>query len=250
MIDIADIMQNAAALFHSLKVDRVDTKSAQDYVTNIDHQIDAFLHGALPGPVISEERPKDWSDLDGPCWIIDPIDGTHNLIAAIPHIAISVAFWNGHEPVSGAIYDLDRGELYQAEKGAGARVNGDALQATSSADIVMISTGAIEAIVPSKSLCARVREHGKLRNLGSQALHLCAVARGQASLALSVEARLWDDAAGALIAKEAGARYKALHNGTAMDWLRAPMGCICAAPGIDDAFEDFRDLKPKGDMTT
>lgn len=73
-------------------------------------------------------------------------------------------------------------------------------------DLIGVSTGALDALAAGPGLAA-LRAHGKLRNLGAQALHLCAVAGGDLAACLSVEARLWDEAAAGLIAREAGAVY-------------------------------------------
>src|SRR5439155_1313175 len=68
-------------------------------------------------------------------WIVDPLDGTTNFIAGLPFWCVSVAAREKGEIVAGAVWDPLRGELYAAERGAGAYRNGERLRVTERADL-------------------------------------------------------------------------------------------------------------------
>jgi myo-inositol-1(or 4)-monophosphatase len=194
------------------KVTQVSEKGALDYVTNIDREIDAHLTKSLPsvaaGAVFSEERPMEGFDGKQQSWLIDPLDGTHNLKVGLPFFGISAALFGGGSVSLAGVCDVASGEVYIAERGAGAWLNGERLRVPHShAGLIGLSTGALDSLVRNPDGYACLRAWGKIRNMGAQTLHLCYVARGRFALTASYEARLWDDAAGRLIAEEAGARY-------------------------------------------
>ncbi len=240
--ELGVILQGSAELARSLSVDEISSKGKLDFVTNIDLQIDAHITAALqnltPGvPVLTEERLDSSDSLSGEFWIVDPIDGTHNLVFGVPHVAISVALIgvDGTTKLGGAV-DLHRQDIYMAKKGEGAKLNGARLQMPSSApSLFALSTGAIDGLHALPQSYEELRGMGKWRNFGSQVLHLCFVARGHVGLALSQEARIWDDAAGRLIATEAGARYMSFAQDAAND-LRAgaALRSVCAHSEIFD----------------
>jgi myo-inositol-1(or 4)-monophosphatase len=188
--------------------------------------------------VIAEESSGEGTtDIDEFCWAVDPLDGTVNFAMGIPFFAVSLALlYHGH-PVVGCVYDPVRRELFRAERGGGSFVNDQRLrirpdapveapaQAGSPPDISLPGTPpgqagqAAPVGVSSGFLEQQARggldfpwlpvfeRYGKVRVLGSQALHLCYVAAGRLQAAINWESRLWDDAAGALVVQEAGARY-------------------------------------------
>lgn len=184
-----------------------------DLVTSIDLAMQARLTEALaalwPGSVVVGEEDYAAHEGDAPVWLVDPLDGTVNFVADLPAYGVAVVLLQAGQPVLAAVYDVPQGDLYSAEAGCGARLNGAPLQRRShKARLAVVSSGLL------KDLAARAPEalvslldQFKLRNFGSQALHLCYAAAGRVSLVASREAKGWDDLAGALIAQEAGLTY-------------------------------------------
>ena len=229
---LAGVLARAAAAAAELGIGRVDEKSSLDYVTDVDRRIDALLTDALgeitPSvPVVSEERAPSAAP-EREYWLIDPIDGTHNLLAGIPWFAVSAALLRGSAVELAGVAHVSTREVYVAERRRGAWLDGVELRVPKVAPaLVALSTGAIDALVAKPDEHRALRAKAKVRNLGSQSLHLCAVARGQVAMAVSAEARVWDDAAGELIAVEAGAGYRSLaREGN----FERPLRSVCAHP--------------------
>mgnify|MGYP000070027093 CR=1 FL=1 len=211
------ILREAITLARQAPPSRADFKAAQDYVTDVDLAVDAFLADKLsaltPGtPVLSEERAvEETGELDG-YWIVDPIDGTMNLMCRIPFVGISVALVDAQGPRIAAVASVADGVIYTAVRGQGAFRDGvklDLLQAKPS-ELIVLSTGLLDALVAGHAEAyAAMRKIGKIRNLGAQALNLCFVAGGGLAAVASIEAKVWDEAAGGLIVREAGGIWTA-----------------------------------------
>jgi myo-inositol-1(or 4)-monophosphatase len=211
------ILREAMTLARRTPPSRADFKAAQDYVTDVDLAVDAFLAEELaaltPGtPVLSEERAvEETGELDG-YWIVDPIDGTMNLMCRIPFVGISVALVDEYGPRIAAVASVADGVIYSAARGQGAfrdNVKLDLSQAKAS-ELIVLSTGLLDALMAGHAdAYAGMRKIGKVRNLGAQALNLCFVAGGGLAAVASIEARVWDEAAGGLIVREAGGVWTA-----------------------------------------
>src|SRR4051812_40730274 len=147
-------------------------------------------------------------------WVIDPLDGTINFLYGVPLFAVSVAAAVDGEVVAGAVIDVLRKELFSAHAGGGARQNGASIVASGCASLpeALIGTG-FSYIAERRSsqgevaarLLVRARD---LRYFGSAALELCWVACGRLDGYYQRDTEVWDRAAGALIASEAGARVE------------------------------------------
>lgn len=240
----------------ALALDRTPTsttrKAHQDFVTDIDMAVDAFLAealiGLLPGvPVLSEERV---SAVSGPLdryWIVDPIDGTGNLVAGLPFVGISVALVDAKGPQMACVASVGEGVLYSALRGHGAfrAAMGQPAQALSlpeaAPELIVLSTGVLDAIMPDPAArWSALRRLGKIRNLGAQSLHLCGVAAGQFAAVASIEARVWDEAAGGLVIREAGGHWGSVAD--TADWSQpatlmniAALRSLACHPHVRDA---------------
>jgi myo-inositol-1(or 4)-monophosphatase len=145
-------------------------------------------------------------------WVIDPLDGTVNFLYGVPLFAVSVAAALDGEIVAGAVVDVLRGELFSAHLGGGARLDGDAIEVSGCALLAeaLVTTGfSYHAALRDRQgeVAHRVLASARdLRCFGSAALELCWVACARVDAYYQGDTEIWDRAAGALIAAEAGAR--------------------------------------------
>lgn len=147
-------------------------------------------------------------------WVIDPLDGTINFLYGVPLFAVSLAAAVDGEVVAGVVIDVLRDELFSAHLGGGARRNGASIAASACASLpeALIATG-FSYLAERRSLqgeiAARLLAQARdLRCFGSAALELCWVACGRLDGYFQRDTEIWDRAAGALIAQEAGARVE------------------------------------------
>jgi myo-inositol-1(or 4)-monophosphatase len=230
-VEAADLVRERRA--HGARV--ADRKSSPvDVVTAIDHESEAFLRTRLaqlrPDDGFLGEEGGRGASATGVTWVVDPIDGTVNLLYGVPHYCVSVAAVDPQGvSMAGAVVDVTRGTVFSAGRGAGATQDGDALQVRDRAPLAeqLFLTGfqyrtevrglqgaAVARLVP------QVRD---IRRMGSAALDLCALAAGLADAYVEEGLQLWDRAAAALVATEAGAQVE-IHRGA------GGMECVVAAP--------------------
>lgn len=139
-------------------------------------------------------------------WAIDPIDGTNNYAHGIPVFTVSVAALAEGEPVAGVIFQPATESMFTAVKGGEAQLDGRRIFAGEDDISPLTSVGLdshFENDVPPW-VCDVIRR-SRFRNFGTTALHLAYVARGGLVGAIVCTPKLWDIAAGALIAQAAGA---------------------------------------------
>ncbi|EPQ75776.1 Inositol-1-monophosphatase [Mycobacterium marinum MB2] len=229
--------------------DAVRAKSTPtDPVTVVDTDAERLLRSRLaqlrPGdPIVGEEGggPADSAPApdDAVTWVLDPIDGTVNFVYGIPAYAVSIGAQVGGVSVAGAVADVVGRSVYSAALGQGAHVTDQQgtreLHCTAVEDLSMalLGTGfgysagrrATQAALLARML-PMVRD---VRRIGSAALDLCMVAAGRLDAYYEHGLQLWDRAAGALIAAEAGARVVL----PASDVVGAGL-VVAAAPGVAD----------------
>ncbi len=233
-----------------------------DPVTVVDTETERLLRDRLaelrPGePILGEEGggPVDSAGIPAGSvtWVLDPIDGTVNFVYGIPAYAVSVGAQVNGESVAGAVADVVGNRVYSAAVGLGAHVTDDQgtqpLQSAAVDDLSMalLGTGfgysrqrrAAQAALLARMLPV-VRD---VRRIGSAALDLCMVASGRLDAYYEHGLQVWDRAAGALIAAEAGARVVLPAPGVNGAGL-----ALAAAPGIADellaVLERFNGLDP------
>jgi myo-inositol-1(or 4)-monophosphatase len=225
----------------------VRSKSTRtDPVTVVDTETERLLRHRLaqlrPGePVLGEEGGGSPQRADGSVtWVVDPIDGTVNFLYAIPAYAVSVAAQVDGVSVAGAVADVTAVRVYSAGLGLGA----DVIEATGDREplrcnmiddlsMALVGTGfgyspqrrAVQAALLAR-LLSQVRD---VRRIGSAALDLCMVAAGRLDAHYEHGLKVWDWAAGALIAAEAGAHVHLPSSDSGLT--------LAAAPGIADAFQ-------------
>lgn len=205
----------ALTYFKDLKHLTVNKKSSRDFVTAADVAVEDFLKQAL-----TAQYPEFgfWGEESGQSanqnsrWVVDPIDGTHSFSKGQYYWAISVALEIHQELVAGIVYAPALDDYYCAQKGLGAWKNGEAISVSAEDDLEnsMIGTGfaCLRSHLENNNLerfCRIANRTTGQRRLGSAAVDVCLVADGQLDAFWEQELNLYDVAAGAVIAREAGA---------------------------------------------
>src|SRR5882762_6321320 len=143
-------------------------------------------------------------------WYVDPLDGTTNFAHGFPVFCVSLGLTHKEERIAGVIFDPTRKELFAAERGSGAFLNGSAIHVSKTKKLLesLVATG-----FPSHKRHKNpnihyyhqitLRSHG-VRRAGSAALDLCSVASGRVDAYWEFNLNSWDTAAGVLLVQEAG----------------------------------------------
>ncbi len=167
---------------------------------------------------LGEESVHDRPPAGGCRWIVDPIDGTTNFAHGVALFCISVALEEDGEVVAGAVYDPIAEELFTAERGGGARLNGRRLAVSGVAELIdgLLVTGfpytATEERAEQVAIFGAFLQRAQaVRRLGSAALDLCWVGAGRFDAFWEQNLQPWDVAAGALIVSEAGGVVTGYH---------------------------------------
>ena len=201
---------------------RIDKKSLIDLVTEVDVAIERAFRELISArfpdhAVLGEELGGSAAVPGGPCWVFDPIDGTTNFAHDLPIFCASLALEvNGVAEIA-AVYDPTRRELFTAERGGGAFLNGHPIRVSHAAALIdaMLVTGfpydvqqrLDEIIALFRGFVGRAQA---VRRLGSAALDLCYVAAGRMDGFWERDLNPWDIAGGALLVSEAGGRVTGL----------------------------------------
>jgi myo-inositol-1(or 4)-monophosphatase len=200
----------------------VDTKTTPtDVVTGMDTASEQLiveeLRAVRPADGILAEEGSEHPGDSGVRWVIDPLDGTVNYLYGLPHWAVSIAAESGGDVVAGAVFDPVKDELYAAATGGGATCNGEPIGCAHRADLstALVATGfgyaAERRAAQGRVLAGLLPLVRDVRRRGTASLDLCSVARGQVDAYYERGMQPWDIAAGAVIAREAGARVNGLH---------------------------------------
>ncbi|MBI5135879.1 MAG: 3'(2'),5'-bisphosphate nucleotidase CysQ [Nitrospirae bacterium] len=185
-------------------------------VTTADLEADKVLKGILLGARpddgwLSEETVDSTERLSKRrVWIVDPIDGTKEFIQGIPQFAISIALAVDGDIAVGVVYNPARNELFSAERGKGATLNGVPIFVTPLTDLKTANILASRSEVKRGEFDQFVDAY-TITPIGSIAYKLALVAGGQADLTFTLTPKTeWDFAAGALLIEEAGGRIQVL----------------------------------------
>ena len=183
------------------------------YDVRVQTQLIEGLRGLFPDAVFLAEEDHCGSGVPqtGDCFVIDPIDGTTNFIHDMQCSAVSVALFRDASPLFGAVLDPYRGELFTAEAGKGAFLNGAPIR-VSQRDLphALASFGTSPydrdrlgdvSFAAAKRIFMRTAD---IRRSGSAAIDICCVACGRTDLFFEFVLSPWDFAAGGLILTEAG----------------------------------------------
>jgi myo-inositol-1(or 4)-monophosphatase len=219
----------------------IEYKGIIDPVTEMDHASENFLLAEIsrrwPGSTITSEEHGLTEGNQEQSWYIDPLDGTVNYAHHIPIFCISIACAQDQRVRLGVVYDPMRDEMFSAERGKGARLNGAPIHVSRAIELrksLLVTGFPYDAWDSERDNFDNFVRLAKLtqgvRRLGSAALDACWVAAGRFDGFWEISLQPWDVAAGGLIAEEAGAVVTNTQNGP--DYLTAPQSIIAAAPGI------------------
>ena len=229
---------------------KVEKKGAIDLVTEIDIAVerefratiasrfpDHEVLGEEAGSGDSRESHDSHESHDSAVthrWIIDPIDGTTNYVHGLALFCVSIALEIDGVLSVGVVYDPMADELFTAERGEGARLNGRRIHVTETAELgdALLCTGFPYTVREKPGhliygFAEFMRQSQAVRRLGSAALDLCYTAAGRFDAFYEESLKSWDIAAGALLVEEAGGRV----TGTRGEPFTAHAGHVVASNG-------------------
>ena len=254
--DLERLARQAGAILRAgyQKEHQVKYKGVIDLVTEVDRQSEEYLLGEIQvqfpdHQILAEESGGTRGGKHQ--WYIDPLDGTVNYAHNIPIFSVSIAYAsngtalsspNGTASLSAglslaAVYDPMRDEMFTAERGRGAYLNGRPLQVSNVAELeksLLVTGFPYDAWNSEFDNFGNFVKFGKLsqgvRRLGSAALDLAYVAAGRFEGFWEMALNPWDVAAGGLICEEAGARVTNVYGGN--DYISPPQSILATTPGI------------------
>ncbi|HME10797.1 MAG TPA: inositol monophosphatase family protein [Bryobacteraceae bacterium] len=227
----ADIAREAGALLAGYSERHVafELKGEYDLVTEADRASEKLifdrLRGSFPTHSIVAEEGSGHSGDSSYRWYVDPLDGTTNFAHGFPVFNVTLALEHNGELLCGVIFDPNRQEIFEAEHGAGAFLNGERIRVSQNSRVndALVATG-----FPSRKRHQNVNVHfyyqlamlsHGVRRAGAAAIDLAYVACGRLDAFWEFALNPWDIAAGILLVREAG--------GTCTDMHGVPAGVRC-----------------------
>ncbi|MBI2682589.1 MAG: inositol monophosphatase [Acidobacteriales bacterium] len=221
--EILPIAREAGALLMSYfgKV-VIEYKGEVDLVTEADRKAEALIveriRSKWPTHEITGEEGTRTDSGGAYRWYIDPLDGTTNFAHGYPVFCVSIALEHKGERIAGVVYDPTRDELFAAEKGSGAELNGRKIHVSNTATLAesLIATGFPSHKRhknPNIHFYHRITLHSHgIRRAGSAAMDLAYVACGRYDGYWEFNLNPWDTAAGVLLVEEAGGKVTGVYN--------------------------------------
>ncbi|MEE8885921.1 MAG: inositol monophosphatase [Eubacteriales bacterium] len=214
-----EIVRSAEGIFENREdSQKVHTKGRADYVTEVDFHVQQYLQRRLleefpDVQMMGEEKDNSDIDFSKKVWILDPVDGTTNLIHDMRASAISLGYVEGGKIAAGVIFLPFSGEMYTAERGKGAFLNGHPIHvsAAETLDECLISVGTAPyyheyadwTFEAAKKVFLRSQD---IRRSGSAAMELSYIAAGRLDGTFERILQPWDFSAGICILEEAGGK--------------------------------------------
>ena len=227
----------------------VTVKGAADYVTKVDVAVQEYLRQELEKTspdiiLLAEEQENNHLDKDKSYWILDPVDGTTNLIHNYQMSAVSLGLYEAGRIIFGIVYNPFTEETFHAVRGQGAFLNGKPIHVShrdSFADCV-ISLGSCPYEKDKAKWLFPIfekvfMETADFRRCASAALDLCYVAAGRVDGYFEFNLKPWDYAAGSLIVEEAGGKITDW-DGEKLPYL-ANASILTATPEIYERLKTF-----------
>ena len=243
LLELERLAREAGAILRAgyNKEHQVNYKGVIDLVTEVDHHSEAFLLGEIQGKFPDHHIFTEESGIiqgnDEHTWFIDPIDGTVNYAHHIPVFCVSIAYASHGTLRLGAVYDPMRDEMFTAERGRGANLNGSAIHVSVVTELQksLLATGFPYDVWDTEqdnfaNFVHFAKRSQGVRRLGSAALDLCYVAAGRFDGFWEMSLNPWDVAAGGLVCEEAGGLVTDVNGDS--DYMSPPQSVVAAAPGI------------------
>ena len=218
---VKTVRKAGALLTDQSAIRNIWAKSETDFVTNVDVTVQETLKAQLASlapeiQFMGEEQDNSRLDWHRPCWILDPVDGTTNLIHSFRHSAVSLALSEAGQILFGVVYNPYSGECFTARRGQGAFCNGSPIR-VSGADRLEDSLLCAWTVPGCRELADTAFRQMRdlydacqdIRRTGCASLDLCWVACGRLDGYVELFLQPWDYAAGLLIVNEAGGRITA-----------------------------------------
>lgn len=245
---VKTVLETDTIFFNDTYRADVKEKGKYDYVTRADIEISEFLRRRLKEqfPNIGFMSEEDGGAIPCECdfFILDPIDGTTNFMHGFSACGVSLALCSGGELVAGVVYLPYAKEIYYAERGCGAYLNGERIECSRNARL-SDCLGLCELNAYFKNEADIAMHHARqiytncqdVRLLGCAAAELAYIACGRADVFLGRHLKPWDFAAGAVIVKEAGGKLTNLDGELTVEKLNQH---IVAANAF--VFDEFKRL--------
>jgi len=195
---------------------RVEKKGAIDLVTQIDREVERMFRALIAErfpdhTILAEEFSVQGEREARHCWVFDPVDGTTNYAHGLPIYCSAASLEIDGQPVVAAIYDPTRRELFTAERGQGAWLNGAPLKVSTADSLIdsLLVTGFPYTVHKNPDELLDLfgdflKRARAVRRLGSAQLDLAYVAAARFDGFWEMHLQPWDMSAGALIVQEAG----------------------------------------------
>ena len=217
---IVNVVRECGAIVKNAQIHHVELKNQdrRNLLTEYDLKVQAILQQKLkeilPEASFFGEEGEHNYHRDGYCFVCDPIDGTTNFVKGCNFSSISVALLKDGKPVLGVVYNPYVDEMFTAEKGKGASLNGQPIRTTQDCladSLITFGTGVMDL-----SEIGDVFDYAKkcfmaaidVRRCGSAALEICNLACGRIGYFFEFKLSPWDYSAAVLIAQEAGGIVK------------------------------------------
>jgi myo-inositol-1(or 4)-monophosphatase len=225
---------------------KLQFKGPQDYLTETDGEVEKLIATRL-----AESFPDDsfFGEEGGGAfgrkvWIVDPIDGTADFARGVPYFCVSIAFVQDGRAEIGVLYDPMLDELFAAQRGHGATLNGQAIKVSPIDDIrqsvVELGWSARASFDRYAKVLMRLNELGAgVKRRGSGALGLAYVATGRQDAYCELHINAWDAAAAVLLVEEAGGWTNEFLTEAC---LRNGNRVIACTPTLRAVLEDARDV--------
>lgn len=245
--------ERALAHWHARAHLVAELKGAQDWVSEADRDVETLLRAELSAAYpddrfLGEETAAQFAGEVDRCWIVDPIDGTHNFLRGVPYWNVAIAYVADGNTQLAVTYDAPNDALYHARRAHGAwfeeRGGAGALHVASTTSLsqAFVALGHSDRALSERYLGIRRRMMDKgvaMRNFGSGALQLAHVARGRFDGFVELSLSIWDAIGGMLLVEEAGGYVAPFAPATPT----ARVACLACAPGIADALREMTGIE-------
>ncbi len=210
---VCDVVKTAGAIIERIANEGFETdyKQEMDPVTTADHAANAYLHehllNLLPSSGWLSEETKDSGErlTKDYVWIVDPIDGTREFVAHVPHYAVSVALWEHGRIILGVVYNPVLHECFSALRDKGAWFNGASMKSVNPRNERLLVLGSRSEIKRGEFM--PFDKVFDIEAVGSIAYKLALIAAGRANATFSLgQKNEWDIAAGVVLVEMAGGR--------------------------------------------